>query len=156
MSSDNISEEEWRALFPDEADVAAWLRTKKRIVIRTLLVFITLVARMLIIRFYPEWHLLSEFETQILNRDALLSLVALRGVILVVIGLAYLYSLKVDRHFRNASIVGLVVCTALLWGDVQIFILTEMPDLNLITFGFFGLRLLVLYLLLQNYLDYRR
>ena len=156
MSSDNISEEEMRALFPQEADEATWGRTKNRILTRTLLAFLVLTARLLIISFYPEWHLLTQLEIQILNRDTLVGLVAVRGVILVVVGSAYLYSLAVDRHFRNFSMVGLIVCIALLWGDVQIFILTEMPDLNLITFGFFCLRLLVLYLLLQNYLDYRR
>ena len=136
MSIDNISENEMLALFPERASMDAWQQTKRRILYRTLLIVAAIAARLFLISFYPELHLQSVFEVKVIDREAVSSLVIARSLLL--------------------SVMGLVVCSALMWGDLQIFLLAELPGITMISIGFFALRIWVLYLLLQNYLDYRR
>lgn len=156
MSIDNISENEMLALFPERASMDAWKQTKRRILYRTLLIVAAIAARLFLISFYPELHLQSVFEAKVIDREAISSLVIARSLLLSVMGSVYIYSQLSDRHFKIISVMGLVVCSALMWGDLQIFLLAELPGITMISIGFFALRIWVLYLLLQNYLDYRR
>lgn len=156
MSSDNVSEEEMRALLSGPATMDAWKQKKRRILYRTLLITAAIVTRLFVITYYPELHLQSVFEDRLLDHETIFDLIIARGLLLLAMGSIYIYSQLSDRHFKTISVMGLVVCSALMWGDLQIFMLAELPDLTLITAGFFALRVWVLYLLLQNYLDYRR
>ena len=156
MARDYINEDELRALLPGHSVENSWAHTKSRMLGRTLLVGLTMVLRLLVASFYPDFHLQTVLETSVLDRDAMVSLIIARTLLMVFVGTGYVASLLADRYFRTLSVTALVICCGLLWSDLQLFLLAALPDLTLLSLGLFSLRLVALYLLFQNYLDYRR
>jgi len=154
-----ISEEELLALQAHvEIETSLWEKLKTRILIRTMVVMGLVLSRVLLLKFYPNTYVPyifgdgdgdsgpAELEKLIISR--LLVGLVLAGV--------YLYAIMTNSYLRSVSILGLMVPVALIWADLQMFLVSSFPDFTLMASISFAVRLLVIYLLTLNYLDIRR
>ena len=153
----NISEEEMRALQAHhEVETSTWKQLRRRILIRGILVMVLIVIRVLLVKFYPENYTNLVFEGADVDQDELVSLVSTRLWVSVVLAGIYLYALATNSYLRTVSIIALIIPVALIWGDLQMFLLASFPTLSPEILVSFGLRLLAIYLLAKNYIDIRR
>ena len=160
-----ISEEELLALQAHvEIETSLWKKLKTRILIRTVVVMGLVLSRVLLLKFFPDTYVPyifgdgdgdgggdgdsgpAELEKLIISR--LLVGLVLAGV--------YLYAIMTNSYLRSVSILGLMVPVALIWADLQMFLVSSFPDFTLMASISFAVRLLVIYLLTLNYLDIRR
>jgi len=68
----------------------------------------------------------------------------------------YLYAVVAGRYFRFMAVVGMVVSCALLWSDMELFMLTTVSEITAVSFALLGMRLIAVWLLVLNYLDIHR
>ena len=153
----NVSDEELRALrVHDEVENSQWLRLRKRILIRGILVVVMIVIRAVLMKAYPQDYMNTIFNAAGLASDEVASLISARLILGAVLSAVYLYALMTNRFLRTVSIVALIVPVAIIWADLQIFLLSSFPAFTVVAAIGFTLRLIALYLLVRNYIDIRR
>ena len=153
----NISEEEMRALQVHlEVETSTWKQLRRRILIRGISVLVLIAIRALLVKFYPENYTTLVFKGTDIDQGELVSLVTARLGVSVVLAGIYLYALATNSYLRTVSILALMVPVALIWGDLQMFLLAHFPTLPPEILIGFGLRLVSIYLLARNYIDIRR
>jgi hypothetical protein len=54
------------------------------------------------------------------------------------------------------TVFGMVVGCALLWSDMELFMLSSVSEITPVSFALLGMRLIVVWLLVLNYLDIHR
>ena len=153
----NVSDEELRALHVHvEVENSQWLRLKKRILIRGVLVIVMIVIRTVLMKAYPQDYMNAVFNSVGLTSDEVASLISARLMVGVLLSAVYFYALLTNRFLRSVSIVALIVPIAIIWADLQIFLLSSFPTFTVVASIGFALRLAALYLLARNYIDIRR
>ena len=80
----------------------------------------------------------------------------LRGVLLAILLLGYVYALISDRYFRFMSVTAMVAGCALVWSDIELFMLSSASEITMVSLALLGMRLIAVWLLVQNYLDIHR
>ena len=158
-----ISEEELLALQAHvEIETSLWEKLKTRILIRTMVVMGLVLSRVLLLKFYPNTYVPYIFGDGDGDGDGdsgpaeLEKLIISRLLVGLVLAGVYLYAIMTNSYLRSVSILGLMVPVALIWADLQMFLVSSFPDFTLIASICFAVRLLVIYLLTLNYLDIRR
>jgi hypothetical protein len=76
-----------------------------------------------------------------------------RGVLLAIALGGYIYALISGRYFRFMSVFGMVVACALLWSDMELFMLSSVSEITAVSCALLVMRLIAVWLLVQNYLD---
>jgi len=156
-----ISEEELLALQAHvEIETSLWEKLKTRILIRTMVVMGLVLSRVLLLKFYPNTYVPYIFGDGDGDGDSgpaeLEKLIISRLLVGLVLAGVYLYAIMTNSYLRSVSILGLMVPVALIWADLQMFLVSSFPDFTLMASISFAVRLLVIYLLTLNYLDIRR
>ncbi len=156
-----ISEEELLALQTHvEIETSLWEKLKTRILIRTMVVMGLVLSRVLLLKFYPNTYVPYIFGDGDGDGDSgpaeLEKLIISRLLVGLVLAGVYLYAIMTNSYLRSVSILGLMVPVALIWADLQMFLVSSFPDFTLMASISFAVRLLVIYLLTLNYLDIRR
>ena len=158
-----ISEEELLALQAHvEIETSLWEKLKTRILIRTMVVMGLVLSRVLLLKFYPNTYVPYIFGDGDGDGDGnsgpaeLEKLIISRLLVGLVLAGVYLYAIMTNSYLRSVSILGLMVPVALIWADLQMFLVSSFPDFTLMASISFAVRLLVIYLLTLNYLDIRR
>ena len=154
----NISEEELLALQAHvEVEASQWEKLKKRIFIRAVVIIGLFVVRALMLKLYPQ-----NYESLVYDSISpppgtdLGQLIYARLLVGAAFSVVYLFALRTNSYLRTISIIALKAPIALIWGDLQMFLVSSFPDFTLISSISFGLRLVTIYLLLLNYLDIRK
>ena len=153
----NISEEELQALQAHiEVENSVWLRLKQKILFRSYLVIALLLFRALLLFLFPQSYSNAIFDAEGLRPADVTSLVGVRLLVAGVLASVYLFALQTNRYLRSVTILGLIVPCAMIWADLQMFLISSFPSFTTVaTIGFLA-RLLALYLLARNYIDIRR
>lgn len=156
-----ISEEELLALQGHvEIETSLWKKLKTRILIRTIVVIGLVLSRVLLLKFYPNTYVPYIFGDGDGDGDSgpaeLEKLIISRLLVGLVLAGVYLYAIMTNSYLRSASVLSLMVPVALIWADLQMFLVSSFPNFTLIASISFAMRLLVIYLLTLNYLDIRR
>jgi hypothetical protein len=158
-----ISEEELLALQGHvEIETSLWKKLKTRILIRTVVVMGLVLSRVLLLKFYPNTYVPYIFGDGDGDGDGdsgpaeLEKLIISRLLVGLVLAGVYLYAIMTNSYLRSASVLSLMVPVALIWADLQMFLVSSFPNFTLIASISFAVRLLVIYLLTLNYLDIRR
>ena len=154
---DNVSDEELQALrVHDEVENSQWLRLRKRILIRGILVIVMIVIRAVLMKVYPQDYMNAVFNSAGLNSGDVASLISTRLTLGALLSAVYFYALLTNRFLRSVSIIALIIPIAIIWADLQIFLLSSFPTFTVVASIGFALRLAALYLLARNYIDIRR
>ena len=152
-----ISEEELLALQAHvEVETSLWKKLKRRILIRTVVVIGFVLSRVLLLKFYPDTYIPYLFDNEDSGPAELDKLIISRLLVGLVLVGVYLYAIITNSYLRSVSVLSLMVPVALIWADLQMFLVSSFPNFTLIASISFAMRLLVIYLLTLNYLDIRR
>ena len=158
-----ISEEELLALQGHvEIETSLWKKLKTRILIRTVVVMGLVLSRVLLLKFYPNTYVPYIFGDGDGDGDGdsgpaeLEKLIISRLLVGLILAGVYLYAIMTNSYLRSVSVLSLMVPVALIWADLQMFLVSSFPNFTLIASISFAVRLLVIYLLTLNYLDIRR
>tara|TARA_B110000967_G_scaffold7141_1_gene7177 strand:+ start:536 stop:1015 length:480 start_codon:yes stop_codon:yes gene_type:complete len=156
-----ISEEELLALQGHvEIETSLWKKLKTRILIRTVVVMGLVLSRVLLLKFYPNTYVPYIFGDGDGDGDSgpaeLEKLIISRLLVGLILAGVYLYAIMTNSYLRSVSVLSLMVPVALIWADLQMFLVSSFPNFTLIASISFAVRLLVIYLLTLNYLDIRR
>lgn len=152
-----ISEEELLALQAHvEVETSLWKKLKRRILIRTVVVIGFVLSRVLLLKFYPDTYIPYIFDNEDSGPAELDKLIISRLLVGLVLVGVYLYAIITNSYLRSVSVLSLMVPVALIWADLQMFLVSSFPNFTLIASISFAMRLLVIYLLTLNYLDIRR
>jgi hypothetical protein len=158
-----ISEEELLALQGHvEIETSLWKKLKTRILIRTIVVIGLVLSRVLLLKFYPNTYVPYIFGDGDGDGDGdsgpaeLEKLIISRLLVGLILAGVYLYAIMTNSYLRSVSVLSLMVPVALIWADLQMFLVSSFPNFTLIASISFAVRLLVIYLLTLNYLDIRR
>lgn len=152
-----ISEEELLALQAHvEVETSLWKKLKRRILIRTVVVIGFVLSRVLLLKFYPDTYIPYIFDNEDSGPAELDKLIISRLLVGLVLVGVYLYAIITNSYLRSVSVLSLMVPVALIWADLQMFLVSSFPHFTLMASISFAVRLLVIYLLTLNYLDIRR
>tara|TARA_B110000977_G_scaffold182003_1_gene243224 strand:+ start:427 stop:903 length:477 start_codon:yes stop_codon:yes gene_type:complete len=152
-----VSPEEMAALFPHQEVANYYLESiRPKIIKRCVLIVLLWVLRAVTVTQFPEYHLVSDFDQKILDPDAIASLVTIRLSMLILGSFIYLYSCYTNFYFRSVNVIALVVVCCLIWGDMELYLMSSFGNLNNSSLAMVAFRLLPLTLLILNYRDIRR
>ena len=153
----NISEDELRALnVYQEVETDAWLRLRYRITVRCLLVLATLLVRGILVSTAPEHYAYEVFLSSNVSLEYLNDLIFYRIIIGVSLAGLYGFALYKNHYLRSVSMIALMAAVALLWGDLQMFLLSSIDRFSPLAYTSLGLRIVAAILLALNYFDVRR
>lgn len=130
-----------------------------RIFIRLVVVATLLTIRAVTAYFTPDLFIQSKVVGAQIDSSAVYpanDLMQVRAMLLVIVLAGYLYSLIADRYFRFMTVFGMVVGCALLWSDMELYMLSSVSEITPVSFALLGMRLIVVWLLVLNYLDIHR
>ena len=114
------------------------------------------MSRAIVAFLYPELFVQTNLEPNPVGPYLVSDVILVRGLLLLVIGSIYIYSLWTNKYFRTVSVVGLIVAYSLFWSDLEANILSAAGDLTTAAVILLLTRLFALALLFANYLDIRR
>jgi hypothetical protein len=153
----NISEDELRALnVYQEVETDAWLRLRYRITVRGLLVLATLIVRGILVSTAPEHYAYEVFVSSSVSLEYLTDMIFYRTIIGVSLACLYGFALYKNHYLRSVSMIALMAAVALLWGDLQMFLLSSIDRFSPLAYTSLGLRIVAAILLALNYFDVRR
>lgn len=153
----NITPEEISALFPQyEVTELNWLRVRKRIAVRTLIIVLLYLARAAILFFTPEYHIYTANYASNMGNEFVSNIVTFRVILLIVILIVYLYAVGYNLYLRTVSVVIISLLFALLWSDLETFIFHSLGGMKWYFVTQLVMRLVGLYLLFKNYLEIRQ
>ena len=152
-----ISQEELDALMPHfEVSPKKMSRIEKRIRNRMVAIVIIWIARIIFVSFYPEYHMFTQRQTQVLSAETVNNLLVIRVSLLIIGVTIYCTSFYFNRYFRSANVVALIIVCCIIWSDMEVYILSTIGDLTLPSLGMIMIRFIPLTLLFLNYLDVRK
>ena len=158
MNTDVVSEEELRALLPAyEVEGQYFDRIRNKLLIRTLAVVALFIVRLALIVIYPDYHIGTYWEGDLIEgRKQLESVLLFRISVLVPLAIIYFVCLWKNFYFRSITVLSLVIICSILWSDTETHFLafSQAPTMGII--AAITIRLLAIYLLVLNYLDVRR
>tara|TARA_B110000211_G_C14022113_1_gene528170 strand:+ start:604 stop:1071 length:468 start_codon:yes stop_codon:yes gene_type:complete len=153
----NISEEELFALQAHvEVEPFRWQKLQSRIFIRAGIVMVLILCKLVLLKFYHHNFVPLVLDGAGLDAAEVQALISGRVIVGATLSSFYVYALMTNRYLRAVSFVALMVSIALIWADLQMFLVSSFPDFTMLASVVFGLRLIVIYLLALNYLDIRR
>ena len=152
-----ISQEELDALMPYyEVSPKKLSRVEKRIRNRMIAIVIIWIARIIFVSFYPEYHMFTQLQTQVLNAETVNNLLVVRVSLLIIGVTIYCVSFYFNRYFRSANVAALIIVCCIIWSDMEVYILSSISDLTIPSLGMIMIRFIPLTLLFLNYLDVRK
>ena len=105
-----ISQEELDALMPHfEVSPTKMSRIEKRIRNRMVAIVIIWIARIIFVSFYPEYHMFTQRQTQVLSAETVNNLLVIRVSLLIIGVTIYCASFYFNRYFRSANVVALIL-----------------------------------------------
>ncbi|MGB1868935.1 MAG: hypothetical protein ACPHLL_06570 [Porticoccaceae bacterium] len=134
-------------------------QTRWRISMRLVIIGLLLGIRAITAYFTPDLFIQSKVVSSDINSFGFYppaDLMQLRGVLLAILFVGYIYALISDRYFRFMSVAAMVAGCALLWSDIELFMLSSASEITVVSLALLGMRLIAVWLLVQNYLDIHR
>jgi hypothetical protein len=158
MKNEIVTVEEMRALLPAyEVEDEYFDRIRKKIFIRTAIIFALFSARLLMIIFYPEFHIRAFFMNDHVEGVLQIENIMLfRMSVLIPFGVIYIVSFWKNLYFRTVTVVSLIIVSSILWSDMELHLSLILSDATALVWVTLGIRLTCLWLLILNYIDVRR
>ena len=158
MNTEIVSEEEMRALLPAYEVGDDYLdRIRNKILIRTLIIVALLMARMILIMLFPEYHITTFFQEGAIGGSLQVDRVMLvRVSILILFVVIYVVSCWKNFYFRTMNVLALIITCSILWSDAELHMMALLSEPTLLVLSTLALRLAALVLLTLNYIDVRR
>jgi hypothetical protein len=157
VDNSKVSQEELQALLPQyEVSPQKMSRIEKRIRNRMVAIVVIWIVRIIFVSFYPEYHMFTRAETQLLSSATVYNLLLIRVSLLVVGVCIYCASFYYNKYFRTANVVALIIVCCIIWSDMEVYILSSIGDLTIPSLGMIMIRFIPLTLLVLNYIDVRK
>jgi len=128
---------------------------RSKILVRSAVIGLLWTIRLIIVIFYPEYHLMSVAQERFVPPEYVESFLHMRIILLIAGSGIYFYLLYINRYFRQIHLVGLLVLGLFLLSDIQSYIVYSNVELGIISIAMVSMRFAVLALLLLNYRDVR-
>ena len=154
MNTDVVSEEEMRALLPAyEVEGQYFDRIRNKLLIRTLAVVALFIVRLALIVIYPDYHIGTYWEGDLIEGTRQLESVLLfRISVLLPLAIIYFVCLWKNFYFRSITVLSLVIICSILWSDTETHFLAFSQAHTMGVISAITIRLLSIYLLVINYL----
>ena len=153
----HVSEEEMKALFPYREVSKTHLESiRPKILKRCVLIVLLWGFRAIMVTQFPEYHLASDFNQRLLDTASVENMVNIRLSMVFLGSAVYLYSCYRNLYFRSVNVAALIIVCCLIWGDMELYLLSAMGDLSKPSLAMVAFRLIPLSLLIMNYRDIRQ
>ena len=153
----HVSEEEMKALFPYQEVSKTYLESiRPKILKRCVLIVLLWGFRAIMVTQFPEYHLASDFNQRLLDTASVENLVTIRLSMVFLGSAVYLYSCYRNLYFRSVNVAALIIVCCMIWGDMELYLLSAMGDLSKPSLAMVAFRLIPLSLLIMNYRDIRQ
>jgi ABC-type spermidine/putrescine transport system permease subunit I len=153
----HVSEEEMKALFPYQEVSKTHLESiRPKILKRCVLIVLLWGFRAIMVTQFPEYHLASDFNERLLDTASVENMVNIRLSMVFLGSAVYLYSCYRNLYFRSVNVAALIIVCCLIWGDMELYLLSAMGDLSKPSLAMVAFRLIPLSLLIMNYRDIRQ
>ena len=154
-----ITQAELDALFGDNQQLEFDLKPDKfyyKFITRVLLILSIWIIRIVVVSFFPEYHMISRLEHKLLSNEITDFLFIMRVSLFLVVGGIYFASFYTRKLFPQINAFTIVIVSCLIWSDFEMYILDNLRDLTLASLSMIGLRFLALILLIQNFIELQK
>ena len=127
-----------------------------RFITRVLLILAIWIIRIVVVSFFPEYHMISRLEHKLLSNEITDFLLIMRVSLFLVVGGIYFASFYTRKLFPQINAFTIVIVSCLIWSDFEMYILDNLRDLTLASLSLIGLRFVALILLIQNFIELQK
>ena len=127
-----------------------------RFIKRVLLILAIWIIRIVVVSFFPEYHMISRAEHKLLSSEITDFLFIMRVSLFLVVAGIYFASFYTRRFFPQINAFTIIVVSCLIWSDFEMYILDNLRDLTLASLSMIGLRFVALTLLILNFVELQK
>ena len=127
-----------------------------RFITRVLLILAIWIIRIVVVSFFPEYHMISRAEHKLLSSEITDFLFIMRVSLFLVVAGIYFASFYTRKFFPQINAFTIVVVSCLIWSDFEMYILDNLRDLTLASLSMIGLRFVALTLLILNFVELQK
>lgn len=132
---------------------------KRVICVRLLVVAALLCIRAVTAYFHPDLFMQSRVLSAQINSFIFYpasEFIQIRGVLLGAVLAGYCYALITGRYYKPMALIAMVVASAFLWSDMELFMISSVTEITTVSFALLAMRVIAVWLLVLNYLDIHR
>ena len=147
-----ITSAEMDALFNSEDSQIDSEARESGFLIRIALIVAIWLIRIIVVSFFPEYHMVSKYESNILPYETTNFLLYMRVFLFMVVGTIYFLSFHTQILFAQFNAFTIVIVSCLIWSDFEMYILDNLQDLSMASLAMIALRFVALSLLIANFM----
>jgi len=147
-----ITSAEMDALFNSEDSQIDSEARKSGFLIRIALIVAIWLIRITVVSFFPEYHMVSKYESNILPYETTNFLLYMRIFLFIVVGSIYFLSFHTQILFAQFNAFTIVIVSCLIWSDFELYIIDNIQDLSIASLAMIALRFVALSLLIANFM----
>ena len=152
INRSKITSAEMEALFSNEDSQISSKAYELGFIIRIALIVGIWLVRIIVVSFFPEYHMVSKYENNILSYETTNFLFYMRVFLFMVVGGIYFISYHTQILFAQFNAFTIVIVCCLIWSDFEMYILDNIQDLSIASLGMIALRFVALSLLIANFM----
>ena len=156
INRSKITSAEMEALFSNEDSQIDNKAYELGFIIRIALIVGIWLVRIIVVSFFPEYHMVSKYENSILSYETTNFLFYMRVFLFMVVGGIYFLSYQTQILFAQFNAFTIVIVCCLIWSDFEMYILDNIQDLSIASLGMIALRFVALSLLIANFIVLQR
>tara|TARA_Y100000994_G_scaffold243250_1_gene241381 strand:- start:800 stop:1303 length:504 start_codon:yes stop_codon:yes gene_type:complete len=156
INRSKITSAEMDALFSNEDNQIDSKAYELGFIIRIALIVGIWLVRIIVVSFFPEYHMVSKYENSILSYETTNFLFYMRVFLFMVVGGIYFLSYQTQILFAQFNAFTIVIVCCLIWSDFEMYILDNIQDLSIASLGMIALRFVALSLLIANFIVLQR
>lgn len=147
-----ITSAEMDALFNSEDSQIDSEAHESGFLIRIALIVAIWLIRIIVVSFFPEYHMVSKYESNILPYETTNFLLYMRIFLFMVVGSIYFLSFHTQILFAQFNAFTIVIVSCLIWSDFEMYIIDNIQDLSMASLAMITLRFVALSLLIANFM----
>ena len=152
LNRSKITSAEMNALLnSDESQIDSEAHESGFLIRIALIVAIWLI-RIIVVSFFPEYHMVSKHESNILPYETTNFLLYIRIFLFMVVGSIYFLSFHTQILFAQFNAFTIVIVSCLIWSDFEMYIIDNIQDLSMSSLAMIALRFVALSLLIANFM----
>ena len=152
INRSKITSAEMDALFNSEDSQIDSEALESSFLIRIALIVAIWLIRIIVVSFFPEYHMVSKYESNILPYETTNFLLYMRIFLFMVVGSIYFLSFHTQILFAQFNAFTIVIVSCLIWSDFEMYIIDNIQDLSMASLGMIALRFVALSLLIANFM----
>ena len=147
-----ITSAEMEALFNSEDGQLESEAYESAFLIRIALIVAIWLIRIVVVSFFPEYHMVSKYESNVLSYETTNFLLYMRIFLFMVVGSIYFLSFHTRILFAQFNAFTIVIVCCLIWSDFEMYIIDNIQDLSIASLAMIALRFVALSLLVANFM----